>query len=406
MSKYSPLRRWLESRAGRLEVTVSFADLELVLGQSLPPSAYAHRAWWSNEMGGHIQAAAWIDAGFVVDSADLEARSVSFRSVGRPGRPGRPAEPAVVSRRGPVSESAAPSRPPDTAQLQAHDVLVAADRPWQSELRLRQARWREHLGRPAGDHRGAPLGSLLASGDETGNFLTPTVARAVEHARQQHGALISAPRMLQNMLSSQPLTFNLFGEMWADVDLATAVGRDLWPDLVHAVTEVRFEWSPGRGDRRFLGNRSAFDVALAAVDTTGRPTLVGIEVKYHEDLTQDPGPPRSDRYDQVARTSGVFRDPDDAALRALPLRQLWLDHLLALSMVGDDPDQVAAARFVVLAPASNPAVTAADVRYRRLLSDVLTYERRTLEEVVEVIAASTTAQWVRDFRARYLAPTS
>ncbi|KQS56989.1 hypothetical protein ASG36_18535 [Geodermatophilus sp. Leaf369] len=292
----------------------------------------------------------------------------------------------------------------DPGALAAADVLVSSDRPWQSELRLRQARWREHLGLPAGDHQGRPLGSLLPAGDTTSNFLTRTVAAAVERARTRPGALISAPRVYENMLSSQPLAFNLFAELAADLDLATSVCRLLWPDLVRTVTTIEFEWSPGRGDDRFLGNRSAFDVAIRAVDAAGRPTCVGIEVKYHEDLTQDPGPPRSDRYGEVARESGVFTDPEAPALRALPLRQLWLDHLLALSMVGDAPDRVAATRFVVLAPATNPAVVSADVRYRELLSDALTYERRTLEEVGAVIAGTTPGRWIRDFHQRYLTP--
>jgi len=293
---------------------------------------------------------------------------------------------------------------PDQDALARADALVASDRPWQSELRLRQARWRERIGEPVGIHRGAPLGSSLPDGNTTSNFLTPTIARQVERARRQPEALISAPRIYANMLSSQPLAFNLFGELAADLDLATRAGRSLWPDLVGTVTEVRFEWSPGRGDPRFLDNRSAFDVALVATDPDGRAVCVGIEVKYHEDMTQDPGSAVAPRYAEVARAAAAFRDPEAPELRSRQLRQLWFDHLLALSMV--EAGEVRRTRFVVLAPAANPAVTAADARYRRHLSDALTYERRTLEEVAAVIAGLTGAQWVRDFCARYLEPTS
>ncbi|SDP11682.1 hypothetical protein SAMN05660199_03192 [Klenkia soli] len=297
-------------------------------------------------------------------------------------------------------------RAPTAETLMAADVLVRSDKPWQSELRLRQSRWRQRLGLPAGEHRGKALGSSLPAHDRVSNFLTPAVAMAVEEARGQRGALISAPRIYTNMLSSQPLTFNLFAELAADLDTATSVARRLWPDLVETVTEVRFEWSPGRGDLRFLGNRSAFDVAFAAVDSKGRPTCVGIEVKYHEDLTQDPGSTRSARYDVVARESGVFKDPDEPELRALPLRQLWLDHLLALSLIGDGDGRCAATRFVLLAPVGDLAVAAADVRYRKALSDALTYERRAIEEVVAVIAGVVSAPWIHDFRERYLLPAT
>ena len=50
------------------------------------------------------------------------------------------------------------------------------------------------------------------------------------------------------------------------------------------MTGVRFEWSPGRGDQRYAGNRSAFEVFIEYVGGRGR-SFLGIEVKYHEDLT-------------------------------------------------------------------------------------------------------------------------
>lgn len=290
---------------------------------------------------------------------------------------------------------------PSDEALRAADVLVDGDTLWQAELRLRQSLWRERLGVPAGTLGNRKLGSRLPAGDRTSNFLTPTVADAVEDARRQPGALVSAPRIYENMLSSQPLAFNLFAEVAASSSLRSAVGRALWPDLFGAVYDVRFEWSPGRGDTAFLGNRSAFDVVLTGRDPAGQRTVVGVEVKYHENLTQDPGNPGNPRYGEVAAAAGVFRDPEAEDLRALPLRQVWFDHLLAL-MVGADVDR---ARFVLLAPATNPAATAVDVAYRAQLSNALSYERRTLEEVAAVVRQHSGPGWADDFTARYLVPT-
>lgn len=295
---------------------------------------------------------------------------------------------------------------PAREALVAADVLVPADAPWQAELRLRQARWREQLRLPAGTVGQRRLGSRLPAGDTTGNFLTPAVARAVAAAREEPGALISAPRIFDNLLSSQPLAFNLFAELQQDLELAGRVGRVLWPDLVDVVESIRFEWSPGRSDPQFLGNRSAFDVAWLCRDSSGATTCVGIEVKYHEDMSQDPGSPDNPRYSAVAAASGAFRDPHEPALRALPLRQIWFDHLLALSMTGSGDGFVSRSRFVLLAPAINEAVNAVDVRYRRHLRDALTYERRTLEELSAVIKAATDAEWIDAFERRYLTGTN
>lgn len=291
---------------------------------------------------------------------------------------------------------------PRTEALRAAHVFIDGDKPWQAELRLRQSLWRQRLGIPPGVVGERAVGSRLPAGDRNSNFLTPAVATAVEEARAQTGALVSAPRVYENLLSSQPLAFNLFAEAATDPALRTATGRALWPDLLAVVDRVGFEWSPGRSDRAFLGNRSAFDVVITGRDPAGRSALVGIEVKYHEDMTQDPGKPDNPRYGEVATASGVFRDPNAPALRQLPLRQIWFDHLLALSTIGAG---TARARFVLLAPAINPAATAVDAAYREHLVDALTYERRSLEEVAAVVRWCAGPGWADQFAERYLAPT-
>ena len=62
--------------------TATFAEIEAVLGVSLPPSARKYREWWANQRGGgHSQAKGWGDAGWQVWSVDLKQRSVEFRRV-------------------------------------------------------------------------------------------------------------------------------------------------------------------------------------------------------------------------------------------------------------------------------------------------------------------------------------
>jgi hypothetical protein len=77
MAKYDPLRHYLQgSSKPRLELT--FKEIEEVV-DSLPKSALDHSAWWSNEIGGrHVQAPAWLEAGYKVESIDLIGRRVRF----------------------------------------------------------------------------------------------------------------------------------------------------------------------------------------------------------------------------------------------------------------------------------------------------------------------------------------
>lgn len=77
MSKYAPLRRRLESEPGpTLEVT--FAEVDAIVG-GLPASARRHSAWWSNEEEGtHVQARAWMHAGWRVEAVDRRGERVRF----------------------------------------------------------------------------------------------------------------------------------------------------------------------------------------------------------------------------------------------------------------------------------------------------------------------------------------
>jgi hypothetical protein len=82
VSKYEPLTSFLESQSLD-SVTVTFREIERVLGFKLPPSALEHRPWWANSGGSHVQSKAWLEAGFETESVDMEARRLIFRRVSR-----------------------------------------------------------------------------------------------------------------------------------------------------------------------------------------------------------------------------------------------------------------------------------------------------------------------------------
>ena len=78
MAKYDPLKQFLLQQTGAT-ITMSFQDVAEIVG-GLPSSAYRHQAWWENEaVGSHVQAVAWVAAGWRVDSFSLSRRVVTFR---------------------------------------------------------------------------------------------------------------------------------------------------------------------------------------------------------------------------------------------------------------------------------------------------------------------------------------
>lgn len=75
-SKYAPLYQHLR-RSGQDELSLSFAEIERLIGGRLPASS-ARRGWWSNRRNA-LQASAWMEAGYHVAALDAERRRVTFR---------------------------------------------------------------------------------------------------------------------------------------------------------------------------------------------------------------------------------------------------------------------------------------------------------------------------------------
>lgn len=92
MSKYEPLADYLRTLP-RDTCSLSFLDIERIIGCALPASAREHRAWWGNDRT-HTQARAWMLAGFGAEPSSQRIEPVVFRRAGsRPAPLMRP-EPA------------------------------------------------------------------------------------------------------------------------------------------------------------------------------------------------------------------------------------------------------------------------------------------------------------------------
>ena len=79
MSKYDALTGWLSTQ--QPTVNLSFADIERIIGDSLPASAHNYRPWWGNQTSNprSRQCLAWLNAGWEVDTVNLAAKTVTFR---------------------------------------------------------------------------------------------------------------------------------------------------------------------------------------------------------------------------------------------------------------------------------------------------------------------------------------
>lgn len=86
MSKYEPLPQFLLAK-NVSSLRLAFQDIEDILGFTLPKSAYAHEAWWSNNETGHSHARSWLRAGWRTAEVDLAACKVTFERRAPKGDP-------------------------------------------------------------------------------------------------------------------------------------------------------------------------------------------------------------------------------------------------------------------------------------------------------------------------------
>ncbi|WP_041358225.1 PGN_0703 family putative restriction endonuclease [Methylorubrum extorquens] len=300
------------------------------------------------------------------------------------------------------------------AARRRHRVFVPADHRFKAAARFMQALWREDRGLAIGTHvdrcephRPRRLGSRIstAAGALGSNFLhsdiVPVVTRAL--AYREPGAAYDVNRLRTNLLSSQPLAFNLFGLLARDRQLATRFVAELLPGTLTSVTDILFEHSPGRSDPRFTADRTAYDVVLRGRDATGARALLCIEIKYSE-AGREPAPPPHPRYTEIARaTLGLFVDPDDPTLTGPACQQLYRQHCLASAMLTAGLADKATLAFI--APAHNSLAHAAATTYTRQLTDPqagpIPFVPLTLEHAFVALATAGLPDHARALHRRY-----
>ena len=294
-------------------------------------------------------------------------------------------------------------------------------RPAMTEFRRRtryhQARWREANGHPIGSQPYAPrpdgkpvrlVGSRLplAYGRESGaTFLT---AGALAAARSRTSIIepnqsFDHQRLWADLLSSEALAFNLFGDLTADLALADRAVHTWWPETPGTVSDVRFAHSPGRLDLTWLNSLRAFDAAFVLDIGDGTEGIVAIDTNYHERVKSEiPKPENLWRYLEVAERSGIFAPGAiDAVNGRSELAVMWLEHLLMLSMLQHPSRGWSSGRYVVVYPAGNWDIAGACARYHDLLADESTFSSVTIEDLLDANALP--AQTTSALRDRYLA---
>lgn len=264
---------------------------------------------------------------------------------------------------------------------------------------------------------------LTKEAAETGlNFLTPGIFEAVRCrlAESRDGETIERFRLMRNMLSSQPMCFNLFGELWNDLDLATVLCRALWGGQIARVTSVQFEWAPLPKEEYLNESKgTAFDVFFEYESPMGDKGFIGVETKLTEPFTQH-------EYDRAEYRQWMMKDSPwrtDVNIQELVSKkynQIWRNHLLSWALLSHPESGYSMGNLTVIFHPLDKACAESTSAYRKLLSGNGMFTAFHLEEIVSVwkplLARSAevadfvknkerlraASQWLEDFEVRYL----
>ena len=251
-------------------------------------------------------------------------------------------------------------------------------------------------------------GNMLteASAKDGHNFLTHGIFGLVER-RIPEGRGVEPFRCLRNMLSSQPMCFNLFGELALDLSLATQLARALWGDHISRVTCVRIEWAPEPAEE-YLSDGTTFDAFIEYKTIDKKVGFIGIETKLTEPFSYTKPEEREkhrhkEEYLRWMKKPGAPWKKDIVDDLVDKHNQLWRDHLLAWSLLQHGSSKYTEGRLSVVYHPEDPHCGEVVKGYRALLRDKKTFSAFSLDEIVSAwkpLVKDTS--WLSDFELRYL----
>ena len=283
---------------------------------------------------------------------------------------------------------------------------------WAAGFRWLQSWWREtELGLPPGPNvssrNNRPVASNLPDdADWTAAFLTREAAETAKRLATGHTGpgIAEAERLRRSLLTSQGVAINAFAPLEAYPELLRRWAQDATgADLSHVErVDVRYEWAPDPAVHFRSG--SAFDVFLDLRHGSAR-SFVAVEVKYAEHLASQAPRLRDDKYGEFTRLSPSWVDGAEDTLLGKSTRQLWINALLAESLLERGTEGYTAGWSVVLTCGADSVAREATTTVAALQTDVPTVPvswscfELLLDATTEVEALD---EWRTAFRRRYL----
>jgi len=288
----------------------------------------------------------------------------------------------------------------------------SGDTPFSKKMRRHQSWYRAcvlHLpfGTGPGPNDARHLGNMLTrmDGEKGRNFLTPGIFEVVLERIKQGGGAVEPYRLLHNLLSSQPMCFNLFGPLARDHDLAKRLLAGMVPEKIAEVTRIEFEWAP-QPKVSYLADRTAFDAFIEYRTEDGRLVGLGIETKLAEPFSRQVyDRPEYRRWMQLA--DSPWRPDSWDKVQDIRYNQLWRDHLLTVAL-GHHADPSYDITRLMLVHHPDDSESAKNFNnYKRLLRDdddslVCFLLDRIIDLWLSVAGEGEVRNWLLAFKMRYI----
>jgi len=250
-------------------------------------------------------------------------------------------------------------------------------------------------------------GNMLTRSDgEAGrNFLSPEIFEVVQNRISQGGGAVEKYRLLHNMLSSQPMCFNLFGPLVRDQELARTLLEELVPEKISEVIRVSIEWSP-KPASDYLNDNTAFDAFIEYRTTDGRLFGLGIETKLSEPFSQKEYD--KPEYRRWMHGSDVPWLPESwSKVQTIEHNQLWREHLMAVSMRNRSGSVYDHVRLMLVHHPADIECARYFSNYKKLLKDdddsLISF---SLDQIVDswlsVVNSGDQLVWLKLFNNRYV----
>jgi hypothetical protein len=262
---------------------------------------------------------------------------------------------------------------------------------------------------PNPNARGMTYGNMLREEDDDqgGNFLTREIFGYAADRYPELGKAREASRVRRNLLSSEPMCFNLFGPLKSDPDLATRLMRCLEGFPADAtVIDVRFEYAPDKAAH--LDDGTSFDAFVIYERPYNVRGLVGIETKLTEPFSQDYYT-FSERYSKwMAEADWWWKAGVEDRFSELSFNQLWRNHLLAYSILRQPAPDFQEGYCAVVYPTEDTDCSKALATYKTLLTEngITTLLDWPLATIVssweQALNGKEGHDWITQFKLRYL----